>query len=113
MGIGVFCDAKFGDRGQWETFALAHFLRHETIRQSIGTAGTVAITQAKIDNITVDDLNWMLDHAQEHLDICNALALQASPYVAECDLTDSSQYANWMYFHKNEHDAFDQALGIL
>jgi hypothetical protein len=108
VSLAIFCDAPHKDEAAWNAFVLAHFLRHGTIRDSINGS----VTASKIDNITIDNQDWMLDHAQEHLDTCNALNIQASPYIGETDMKDPSAYSQWMYQHRLEHDQFDKLLGL-
>ena len=106
--LGILCKAPPGDEASWQAFVLAHFLRHETYRAAIRGQ----ITQAKIDNITVNVQDWMLDHDEEHLDICNNLGIAHNPYLSSTDLTDNSLYDQWMYQHWLEHQQFDATLGL-
>jgi len=108
MSLGIFCDAPFGNEDAWIAFSLAHFLRHQTYRQSINAN----VTQSKIDNISPTDSVWMLDHAQEHFDIATALNVNANPNLGETDLSVQANFDNWMYQHRTEHDLFDLALGL-
>ena len=106
--LALLYDAPFGNRTAWDAFALAHFMHHKTLRSFINAP----ITASKVDNAEPDRLDWMQSHATEHMALAVALNVQASTYVAEADLTNKDQYANWMYYHNLEHRLFDQALGL-
>lgn len=108
MGIGVFCDAPFGNDQAWLSFQLAHFLHHKTINASV----TDRVTNARLSQARPNDTSWMLDHAQAHADICNALGIAANPDLGETDLTKRESYEAWMEMHRTEHDLIDRALGL-
>jgi hypothetical protein len=108
MSLGIYCQAPFNNASAWEAFALAHYLRHQTIANAINGP----VTQSKLDDIATDKTGWMLDHAQTHLDICNALGINANPDLGETNLKDMASYQQWMQIHWTEHDLIDQALNL-
>lgn len=89
-------------------FQLAHLLRHKTIASSVASQ----VTASKLSDIEPGKTEWMLDHAQTHMDICNALGINANPDLGETDLTKRENYEAWMAMHRTEHDLIDRALGL-
>jgi hypothetical protein len=108
VSLAVFCDVPFGHDQAWLVFQLAHFLRHQTIAVTLGSQ----ITASRLDQIRPNDIGWMQDHAQTHLDICQALGITANPLLGETDLTQPGQYEAWMAMHRDEHELFDLALKL-
>jgi hypothetical protein len=108
VSLAVFCDVPFGHEQAWLVFQLAHFLRHQTIANIISGR----ITASRLDKIQPNEIEWMQDHAQTHLDICQALNIAANPLLGETDLTQPGQYEAWMAMHRDEHELFDQALKL-
>jgi len=108
MSISIFCDAPYGNEDAWYRFVLAHYLRHQTYRSMV----SAQVTNSSIQSIIPKDNSWMLLHAQEHLDMANALGLQANPNIGVVDMTVAENYQQWMLQHRDEHANFDLALGL-
>jgi hypothetical protein len=92
----------------WQSFVLAHYLRHETIAGII----TGQLTRTDLSHITTKDKSWMLDHAQAHLDICLSKNINATPGLDQYDLEKEDEFNYLMKVHWQEHDLIDLSLGL-
>jgi len=107
----LFTDVRFGDDEAWQAFDMIHGITHQTTYQAMLAQNLIPMYLDMFGFPQKDNANYLLDHWQIHQSNARLLGLTI-PDLSSVDLTDESQYQDWLKFHATVHLNENAALGI-
>ena len=110
VNISPAADAPFGNEEAFLDFLGANEIAHIAFGAALARLGYVVSAPPPLGN-PLESEDWLNDHWQRHKDECAIFGVSV-PDLSAADLTDESQYSDWMTLHTNLHSAQNAALGI-
>lgn len=110
MDISFLCDTKFGDADAFKDFLFNNSQAHRAVATKLEGLGK------SIDSYPLTEMgnphDWLAVHDDMHQQEFNALGLTGLPSLADFDLSNESEYNDFMYLHAASHAAVNNALGL-
>lgn len=100
------------DPRSFAEFSFSNMDRHRDVIFAIGSQRQINLPLYVLDPIPLYDISsWLYTHQAAHNDINDVLSVEGVDLTA-IDFRDQEQVASWIRLHVNEHQQWDQILGL-
>jgi hypothetical protein len=111
VNIGPASDAPFGNELAFLDFLVNNEIAHIAFGDAIARQQGRAISAILPIGNPKESPDWLNDHWNRHSEECALLGI-AVPDLSGVDLSNESQYLDWMLLHCQVHQQQNLALGI-
>lgn len=112
MNPFLFIDIPFNSPDAWGAFQIAHGLTHQTVYEALLKRNLIPLYYPLMDFPREDNKPYLLDHWETHRSNAQLLGLSDVPDLATVDLSDPSQFDDWLQVHALVHRNENLALGL-
>jgi hypothetical protein len=110
MNLSPAADVQYGDEVSWQAFLKDHWLAHEGLLQASEDAGLV------VENYPLADFDrqveWLERHDLIHQELAQQWLIDPPPDLKNWDLTQESDFNDWMQAHAAEHVRISITAGV-